>query len=132
LQFSIHTVIGYQLRKDGRRFSLQEAVKLAHDYDRSAELAKYIIFDLEEPWHWPHCAKKISLRSEITTVRELISQALVADANANDASVEMGETETVKPESKSRRDAGPSLARGCAEAQGHSKAPCEVVLQRYP
>src|SRR5215468_12578460 len=75
MQFSVQTVISYQKRKDGRRLSTQEAAKLAHDYDRSAELAKYMIFDLEEPWHWPHCAKRISLRSAIAAVKDLSSQA---------------------------------------------------------
>jgi hypothetical protein len=98
LQFSMQTVIGYQMRKDGRRLSPQEAARLAHDYDRSAELAKYMIFDLEEPWHWPHCAKKISLRSEISTVKEVFNQAQAADAKAKaDASIAMAEDETANP-----------------------------------
>ena len=92
------TVISYQMRKDGRRLSPQEAATLAHDYDRSAELAKYMIFDLEEPWHWPHCAKKISLRREIATVKEVFNQATAADAKAKaDASIAMAEGETANP-----------------------------------
>ena len=97
LQFSTQTVIGYQLKKDNRRLSLREAAQVAHDYNRSAALAKYMIFDLEEPWHWPHCAKKISLRSEIAAVKELISQAQAADAKAkadDAASVETAETDS--------------------------------------
>jgi hypothetical protein len=93
LQFSTQTVISYQMRKDGTRLSPQEAAKLAHDYDRSTELAKYMIFELEEPWHWPHCAKKLSLRGEIATIKQFISQAQAADAKARaeDANVEMGQ-----------------------------------------
>ena len=46
LQFSVQTVISYQLRKEGTQLSRQEAAELAHDYDRAASLAKYMIFDL--------------------------------------------------------------------------------------
>jgi hypothetical protein len=83
MQFSVQTVISYQKRKDGKRLSPQEATKLAHDYDRAAELAKYMIFDLEEPWHWPHCAKRILLRSAIAAVKDLSSQALQATRSAD-------------------------------------------------
>src|SRR4051794_39117266 len=51
LQFSLQTVISYEVRKDGKRLSPGEAAELAHDYNRAAQLAKYMIFDLEEPWH---------------------------------------------------------------------------------
>jgi hypothetical protein len=96
MQFSVQTVISYQVRKDGKRLSPQEAAELAHDYDRSAELATYMIFDLEEPWHWPHCAKAISLRSEIAAVKDLTTQAQLAEtkAAADDGSVEMAKAET--------------------------------------
>lgn len=75
LQFSVQTVIGYQLKRDGTRLSGQEAVSLAHDYDRAASLAKYMIFELEEPWHWPLCSRKISLRQEMANIREMSNQA---------------------------------------------------------
>jgi hypothetical protein len=75
LQFSVQTVIGYQLKRDGTQLSRQEAIDLAHDYDRAASLAKYMIFELEEPWHWPLCSRKISLRNEMANIRELTNQA---------------------------------------------------------
>jgi hypothetical protein len=93
MQFSVQTVISYQMRKDGRRLSGEEAAQLAHDYNRAAELAKYMIFDLEEPWHWPLCAKKISLRNNIATVKGLADRAQAAKVKANDTSVEMGKAE---------------------------------------
>ena len=74
LQFSIGTVIAYQRRRDGTQLSRQEAVELAHDYERAGALAKYMIFDLEEPHHWPLCARKIGLRSHVASIKE-ISQA---------------------------------------------------------
>ena len=54
------TVIGYQSKRDGTQLTRQEALDLAHDYDRAASLAKYMIFELEEPHHWPLCSRKIS------------------------------------------------------------------------
>lgn len=78
LQFSVQTVINYQLRKDGTQLSRQEAAQLAHDYDRAASLAKYMIFDLEEPHHWPLCARKIGLRSQMAAIKEMSNQAMAA------------------------------------------------------
>jgi len=78
LQFAVQTVISYQKRRDGTVLSRQEAAALAHDYDRAADLAKYMIFDLEEPWHWPLCSRKISLRSEMAHIKEMSNQAQAA------------------------------------------------------
>jgi len=78
LQFTVQTVIGYQLKKDGTQLSRQEATDLAHDYDRAGALAKYMIFDLEEPHHWPLCARKIGLRSQMAAIKELSNQAMAA------------------------------------------------------
>ncbi len=75
LQFTVQTVIGYQLKRDGTRLSRQEAIDLAHDYDRAASLAKYMIFELEEPFHWPLCSRKIALRNEMANIKELTNQA---------------------------------------------------------
>jgi hypothetical protein len=76
LQFTIGTVIAYQKRRDGTQLSRQEAIELAHDYDRAGALAKYMIFDLEEPHHWPLCSRKIGLRSQIAAIKEISNQAL--------------------------------------------------------
>ena len=43
---------------------------MAHDYDRASALAKYMIFDLEEPHHWPVCARKIGLRSQMAAIKD--------------------------------------------------------------
>jgi hypothetical protein len=78
LQFSVQTVISYQRRRDGTQLNRQEALDLAHDYDRAASLAKYMIFELEEPFHWPLCSRKIALRNEMAHIKELTSQAALA------------------------------------------------------
>ena len=72
------TVIGYQRKRDGTQLNRQEALDLAHDYDRAASLAKYMIFELEEPYHWPLCSRKIALRNEMAHIKELSSQAALA------------------------------------------------------
>lgn len=78
LQFTVQTVINYQLKRDGTQLSRQDAAQLAHDYDRAAGLAKFMIFDLEEPHHWPLCARKIGLRNEMAAIKELSNQAMAA------------------------------------------------------
>lgn len=76
LQFTVQTVISYQMKRDGMRLSRAEAAELAHDYDRASALAKYMIFDLEEPHHWPLCGRKIGLRDQVAAVKTMSNQAL--------------------------------------------------------
>jgi hypothetical protein len=71
LQFAARTVMIYVQKRDGIALNPKEAADLAHDYDRAADLAKYIIFDLEEPWHWPNCAKKANAQAEIVALKQL-------------------------------------------------------------
>ena len=78
LQFTVQTVISYQLKRDGTQLSRQQAIELAHDYDRAGALAKFMIFDLEEPHHWPLCARKIGLRSQMAAIKELSTQTIAA------------------------------------------------------
>lgn len=76
LQFSIRTVMSYQAKRDGTQLSSTDAAELAHDYGRASDLAKFMIFDLEEPWHWPLCARKISLREQMAAIKALTNQAM--------------------------------------------------------
>ncbi len=71
LQFATRTVMTYVQRRDGIALNPKDAAALAHDYDRAADLAKYMIFDLEEPWHWPNCAKKANANAEIAALKQL-------------------------------------------------------------
>jgi len=75
LQFTIGTYIAYSKRRDGTQLTRAEAIEAMHDYESAASLAKYMIFDLEEPWHWPLCARKIALRSQMAAVKTLSNQA---------------------------------------------------------
>ena len=71
LQFHTRTVMAYVQKRDGIALNPKDAAALAHDYDRAADLAKYMIFDLEEPWHWPLCAKKAHVQSEMQAIKQL-------------------------------------------------------------
>jgi hypothetical protein len=75
LQFTVNTFIAYQKKRDGTQLTRAEAIEAAHDYDRAADLAKYMIFDLEEPHHWPLCARKIGLRNQMAAVKTMSNQA---------------------------------------------------------
>jgi len=71
LQFATRTVMAYVQKRDGIALNPKDAAALAHDYDRAADLAKYMIFDLEEPWHWPLCSKKAHVQSEMQAIKQL-------------------------------------------------------------
>jgi hypothetical protein len=69
LQFSVRTVQAYVKQRDGVQLTAKEASELAHDYERASDLAKYMIFDLEEPWHWPVCNRKIKMAAEVRSIK---------------------------------------------------------------
>lgn len=71
LQFAPRTVVLYVQKRDGIKLTTQQAIELAHDYDRAADLTKYMLFDLEEPWHWPVCSKKLGIPAQITAIKQL-------------------------------------------------------------
>jgi hypothetical protein len=70
-QFMPRTIITFVQQMDGRTLSLTEAKELAHDYERAAELAKFVIFEKDGIGNWPLCARKLGLR---TTVADIKSQ----------------------------------------------------------
>lgn len=70
LQFATRTVIAYVQRRDGIQLNPKEAAALAQDYDRAAGLAKYMLFDLEEPWHWPLCSRKLGVPAQIAAIKQ--------------------------------------------------------------
>lgn len=69
-QFAPRTVMIYVQRRDGVGLNAKEASELAHDWEKSRELAKYMIFDLEEPWHWPLCSRKIGMPAQVAAVKQ--------------------------------------------------------------
>jgi hypothetical protein len=69
-QFATRTVMSYVQRRDGVALNPKQAAELAHDYDRARDLAKYMIFDLEEPWHWPLCSRKIGMPAQVAAIKQ--------------------------------------------------------------
>lgn len=69
-QFAPRTVMIYVQKRDGVGLNPKEASELAHDWEKSRELAKYMIFDLHEPWHWPLCSRKIKMPAQIAAIRQ--------------------------------------------------------------
>jgi hypothetical protein len=70
LQFSVRTVQLYVKQRDGTQLNAKEAADLAHDYERASDLARYMIFELEEPWHWPVCARKVGVAAEVKAIKQ--------------------------------------------------------------
>ena len=71
LQFSPATVIGFVKMRDWVTLTRAEAVEFAHDHERAGALAKYVIFDLEEPWHWPVCSRRLGIPDQIRAVKQI-------------------------------------------------------------
>ena len=76
-QFAPRTVMSYVQRRDGVGLNPKEASELAHDWEKSRELAKYMIFDLREPWHWPLCSRKIGMPAQIAAIRQAFPDEMV-------------------------------------------------------
>lgn len=71
LQFTPTTVIGFVKMRDGVTLTRSEAIELAHDHERAGALAKFIIFDLEQPWHWPVCSRRLGIPAQMKAIKEI-------------------------------------------------------------
>lgn len=71
LQFQTRTVIAYTREIEDRRIDAAEARRIALDADRSATLAKKIIFERDGAGHWHHCARKLGLYPEVKAIQRL-------------------------------------------------------------
>lgn len=71
LQFTVTTVIGFVKMRDGVTLTRAEAVELAHDHERAGALAKFVIFDLEQPWHWPVCSRRLGIPAQIRAIKDI-------------------------------------------------------------
>ena len=100
MQFSVQTVISYQMKQDGTRLSRQEAADLAQDYDRAADLAKFIIFDLEEPWHWPLCSQQDLAGQRDRQRQGDLERVQAVKANAAAAKVQTANADGTKAQGK--------------------------------
>jgi len=70
-QFMPRTVMAYVQQRDGRQLSLREATELAHDYQQSMDLAKYMIFEQGRINDWPACSRKLGLSRQVAEIRAL-------------------------------------------------------------
>ena len=68
-QFMPRTVMAYVQQRDGRQISLREATELAHDYDKAADLAKYMIFEQGRINDWPACSRKLGLHRQVADIK---------------------------------------------------------------
>jgi hypothetical protein len=71
LQFQIRTVIAYTKETEDRKIDSTEARRVALDPQRSASLAKKIIFEKDGVRHWHHCAAKLGLYQEVNAIRRV-------------------------------------------------------------
>ncbi len=71
LQFQARTVIAYTKEIEARTIDSSEARRIALDGDRSAKLAKKIIFDKDGVGHWHYCARKLGLYQEVNAIRQM-------------------------------------------------------------
>ncbi len=70
-QFTPRTFITYTRKRDGTELTVKEAIDYAQTYDKAASLAWYMIYDLEEPWHWPLCSRKLGIPAQVRQIKQL-------------------------------------------------------------
>lgn len=70
-QFTRQTVVNYVRVMEGRTITQAEAAEIAHDYNRAAALAKFIIFELDGIRNWPACAHKFGLAREVVQIKQM-------------------------------------------------------------
>ena len=68
-QFMPRTVMAYVQQREGRQLSFREATELAHDYEKAADLAKYMIFEQGRINDWPACSRKLGLVQQVAEIK---------------------------------------------------------------
>ncbi|WP_170303718.1 hypothetical protein [Reyranella soli] len=71
LQFQTRTVIAFTKEIEDRRIDAGEARRIALDGQRSAALAKRIIFERDGAQHWHRCARSLGLYKEVEAIQRL-------------------------------------------------------------
>lgn len=72
LQFKVTTVQRYHKERTREELTGKEALLLALDYDRAADLATWIIFETQGGiWNWKNCSDKLGLSAEVTIIKKL-------------------------------------------------------------
>ena len=70
-QFTLRTFITYTRKRDGTALTAKEAAAYTQDYDKAASLAWYMIYDLQEPWHWPLCSRKLGIPAQVNLIKAI-------------------------------------------------------------
>lgn len=70
-QFTARTFITYSRMRDGTDLTVREAIDAAQTYDKAAALAWYMIYDLEQAWHWPLCSRKLGIPAQVRLIKQL-------------------------------------------------------------
>lgn len=70
-QFTLRTFMTYTRMRDGTVITSKEAAEYAQDYYKAANLAWYMIYDLNEPWHWPLCSRKLGIPNQLKAIRAI-------------------------------------------------------------
>lgn len=70
-QFSIRTFMTYWKKRDGSVLTAREAAEYVQDYHKAAGLTWYMIYDLNEPWHWPLCSRKLGIPNQVKSIRAI-------------------------------------------------------------
>lgn len=70
-QFTLRTFMTYTRMRDGTVITAKEAAEYAQDYYKAANLAWYMIYDLNEPWHWPLCSRKLGIPAQLRAIRAM-------------------------------------------------------------
>lgn len=70
-QFSARTFVTYTRMRDGTELTMKEAAEHAQDYHKAASLAWYMIYELEQPWHWPLCSRKLGIPAQVQQIKQL-------------------------------------------------------------
>jgi hypothetical protein len=70
-QFSLRTFINYTRKRDGVELTTKEAGEYTQNYEKASSLAWYMIYDLQEPWHWPLCSRKLGIPGQVKLIKQL-------------------------------------------------------------
>ena len=70
-QFTLRTFITYTRMRDGTVLTMKEAAEYTQNYEKAASLAWYMIYDLQEPWHWPLCSRKLGIPAQLKLIKQL-------------------------------------------------------------
>ena len=70
-QFTLRTFINYTRKRDGVEITTKEAAEYTQDYNKAASLTWYMLHDLQEPWHWPLCTRKLGIAAKVAQIKQL-------------------------------------------------------------